>query len=208
MSTQRTAATRLIGTLSAGGAIAGVFIVVAFQWAQPRILAHKAALLQAAVQEVLHEPARTQTLFVLDDQLVLQVPAGTDTTKLERIFAGYDAAGHTVGYAVVAAAAGFADVITLIYGYDPTTDRVLAMKVLDNKETPGLGDRIVKDSSFVNSFRGKSAPLHGAKKGSSKGSKNDVDLITGATISSRTVVAIINRSIERVSPLLKALDHE
>jgi electron transport complex protein RnfG len=120
-------------------------------------------------------------------------------------YAGYDAIGRLVGYAIVAAAPGFADVITLIYGYDAQKKSVIGMKVLDNKETPGLGDRIVKDSAFAREFSGVTTPLRGLKRGAGSGAPNEVDLITGATISSRTVVAIINRSLEKWAPLLAAL---
>ena len=204
MSAHRVSPARLIGTLAGFGAIAGFLIVAAFQWAQPRILASRAAVLNAAVQEVLGTPDSTQTLFVYENALIPQPPANVDTAKLDRIYAGYDAAGRSVGYAIIAAAPGFADVITLIYGYDAAGDRVIGMKVLENKETPGLGDRIVKDSAFVAEFADAATPLKGVKKGAGTGAKNEVDLITGATISSRTVVAIVNKSLERMKPRLDA----
>ncbi|HEX6558602.1 MAG TPA: FMN-binding protein, partial [Longimicrobiales bacterium] len=97
---------------------------------------------------------------------------------------------------------GFADVITLIFGYDPVQKRLIGMKVLDNKETPGLGDKIVKDPKFSNGFNGKDTPLLGVKHGAGKGGRNEVDMITGATISSRAVIGIINRKLEKVEPLL------
>ena len=196
---------RLIGTLAGAGAIAGLLIVVAFQWAQPRILAHKAAVLEAAIQEVLHEPASIRTLFLLDGSLTGTAPAGIDTTTLTRVYAGLDSAGNVVGYAILGAAPGFADVISLIFGYDATSKQLLGMKVLDNKETPGLGDKIVLDTTFVRAFRGAATPLKGVKRGSGTGASNEVDLITGATISSRTVVSIVNRSLESTVPLLGAV---
>lgn len=204
MSEQRTTPAGMIGTLAGFGAIAGFLIVAAFQWAQPRILEHKAAVMKAAVKEVLGAPDRTETLFIHEGALSAAPPAGTDTARLERIYAGYDQNGQAVGYAIIAAAPGFADVITLIYGYDLASDRVIGMKVLENKETPGLGDRIVKDSAFVREFSRVAIPLKGVKAGAGKGAANEVDLITGATISSRTVIAIVNRSIEKTKPLIQA----
>ena len=201
---ERTTSARLIGTLAGFGALAGLLIVVAFLWADPRILAHKAAVLDASIQEVLLSPARTTTLFLHDGTLSTAPPAGADTTALEKAYAGYDANGRLVGYAIIAAAPGFADVITLIYGYDADRKSVIGMKVLDNKETPGLGDKIVKDSLFVREFLGVTTPLRGVKRGAGAGAAGEVDLITGATISSRTVVAIINRSLEKWAPLLAA----
>lgn len=193
----------LIGTLGFFGAIAGLLIVVAFEWAQPRILADKAAVLQAAVNEVLGVPDRTVTLFVVGGALTETAPAGADTTKLERVFAGYDAAGQRVGYAITDAAPGFADVVRVIFGYDARSKQLLGMKVIENKETPGLGDKIVKDTLFVNEFKAATPPLRGVKLGAGKGAKNEIDMITGATISSRVVIKIINDKLEQVEPMLR-----
>lgn len=193
---------RLIGTLAVFGAIAGLLIVVAFEWAQPRILAEKAATLQNAVSEVLGAPARIQSLFLINGALVEHAPAAVDTTKVERVFVGYDAHGKTVGYAVLGARPGFADVIELIFGYDLVSKQLLGMKVLDNKETPGLGDKIVKDTAFVGEFRQAAVPLRGVKPGAGKGGPDEIDMITGVTISSRTVINIINSKLQEIEPLL------
>ena len=76
------------------------------------------------------------------------------------------------------------------------------MKVLESKETPGLGDKIFKDTAFVAGSRGAAAPLAGVKKDAGSGADNEVDMITGATISSRTVIGIINHRIEALDPVL------
>ena len=82
------------------------------------------------------------------------------------------------------------------------------MKVISNKETPGLGDKIVKDSVFVNDFRAAAAPLSGVKKGTVTERSNDIVMITGATISSRAVIRIINNAIARWQPLMDAYHGE
>lgn len=194
---------RLIGTLGFFGAIAGLLIVIAFEWAQPRILADKAAVLQAAVNEVLGVPDKTVTLFVVDGALTETAPTGADTTRLERVFAGYDAYGRRVGYAITNSAPGFADVVLVIFGYDTQSKQLLGMKVIENKETPGLGDKIVKDTVFVNEFKAATTPLRGVKIGAGKGGRNEIDMITGATISSRVVIKIINDKLQQVEPMLR-----
>ncbi|MFQ5456989.1 MAG: FMN-binding protein, partial [Myxococcota bacterium] len=67
-----------------------------------------------------------------------------------------------------------------------------------------LGDRIVKDADFVAQFAGRVPPLAGVMAGRGKGGPSEVDLITGATISSRTVVRIINGALARLGPGLDA----
>jgi Na+-translocating ferredoxin:NAD+ oxidoreductase subunit G len=194
---------RLVLTLAVAGTLAGLLIVTVFQWAQPRILAHQAAALRSAVEEVLKSPARTDRFFLHAGMLVPALPAGVDSMKVERVFLGYDDAGAAVGYAVIGGQPGFQDVIRLIFGYDPRTRQVLGMKVLESKETPGLGDAIEKDMAFVGGFEGKRAPLTGVKSGTARG-ESEVDMITGATISARTIVSIINNRVEQLHPLLEA----
>ena len=197
---------RLIATLATAGALAGLVIVLVFGWANPRIQAHRAKVLREAIQEVLDGPETVQTWYVVDGGLSETPAPGADTITAEKVHLGLDADGQPIGYAITGQEPGFQDFILVIFGYDPAGDRVLAMKVLESKETPGLGDKIFKDSAFVAGFRQAAAPLEGVKIGSGSGSENEVDMITGATISSRTVIGIINHRIEALEPILPATD--
>ena len=195
---------RLMTTLGVAGALAGLAIVLVFGWAEPRIAANRAAALRAAVQEVLGGPESYATLFVIDGALTTELPVGTDSASFEQIYLGYDAAGRSMGFAIPGEQAGYQDIIGLIFGYDAEADRLLGMKVLESKETPGLGDKIEKDSSFVTAFRGVVPPIDGVKAGKGTGGESEVDMITGATISSRTVIEIINKRMETVGPMIEA----
>ena len=194
---------RLLGTLGGAGAIAGLLIVSVYGWAQPRIEAHQARVLRLAIEEVLHQPERYDRLFVHDGRITAELPAGVDSTGVERVYLGFDGS-EPVGFAIVTAKAGFQDVIRLIFGYDPRTRELLGMKVLESKETPGLGDKIEKDSAFVAEFRGVVTPLAGVKSGAGRGEPGEVDMITGATISSRTIIDAINQALGRLAPMLDA----
>ncbi|MGD8278448.1 MAG: FMN-binding protein [Gemmatimonadota bacterium] len=195
---------RLIATLAIAGALAGLLIVSVFQWAQPRILAHQALVLGQAIEEVLSDPARYDTLYVAGDALTKQPPAGTDPASLDKVYLGFDDDGAPVGFAVQWAEPGFQDVITLLFGYDAANNRLLGMTVMEAKETPGLGDKIIKDTAFVNGFSGPTTPIVGVKVGAGTGAPEEVDMITGATISSRAVIKIINDRLEQIGPLLRA----
>jgi electron transport complex protein RnfG len=194
---------RVIVTLAVAGAIAGLLIVTVHQWAEPRILANQARVIAAAVDEVLQGPASTVTLFMNDGALVTTPPAGQDTMKLERVWAGYDEGGRLIGHALIAGEPGFQDVIRIMFGYDLAADRVLGMRVLESRETPGLGDLIEKDSVWVAQFDAAGVPLIQTKPGSGTGDPREVETITGATISSRAVIGTINRRIEQMRPLLQ-----
>ena len=193
---------RLVATLGGAGAMAGALIVLVYQGTQPTILAHKARQLAEAVEEVLAAPARYDTLYVVDGALTRSAPGGAAAG--ERLYLGFASDGVPIGYAIETQKPGFQDVVRLIFGYDPVRDRLLGMKVLENKETPGLGDKIEKDSSFVAEFAGAAPPLVGVKPGAAGGDRSEaVDMITGATISSRTVIAAINEALERYRPMIE-----
>jgi electron transport complex protein RnfG len=192
-----------MATLALAGALAGLVIVLVFEWADPQIQAHRAAALRAAVFDVLDGPASYRSLYVTPDGLLELAPEGTDTVTAEKVFLGYDETGDPIGYAVTGAEPGFQDFIHLIFGYDAGKGRLLGMKVLESKETPGLGDKIFKDEEFVAQFQGVLAPIEGVKVGAGSGTDNEVDMITGATISSRTVIGIINHRLEALGPTLE-----
>jgi electron transport complex protein RnfG len=79
------------------------------------------------------------------------------------------------------------------------------MKVLESKETPGLGDKIFKDQAWVDQFfDGPQTPLVPVKPGSGKGLPGEIDTITGATISTKAVIAIINNALAEWEPVLES----
>jgi len=198
----RTPSGRLLVTLGLAGALAGGLIVSVYQATLPRIEAHRAALVEAAVREVLKNPTRWDTLYLEPNGLTRKLPAGADPARAERVFWGYDGRDRPVGAAIVAGQPGFADVVTLMFGLDPASGTVLGMKVLGSKETPGLGDRIERDTAFTSQFPGALTPLLGVKTRVGR-DPSQVAVITGATISSRTVIRIINQATARWRPLLQ-----
>ncbi len=196
---------KLLATLGGAGAMAGLLIVLVWRWTTPTIEAYRAATVEKAIGEVLKHPATWDTLFLVDGKLVRPLPAGVDVKKVEQLYEGFSEGGRRVGVAITAAEPGFQDLVSLIIGYDPQSHALLAMQVLADKETPGLGDRIGKDSTFGGQFPGAVVPLKGVKGKSGK-DPSEVDVITGATISSRTVIRIINNAVARWTPLLATYD--
>ena len=194
---------RLVATLAVAGALAGLLLVLAHQATAPAIRRNQAAAMERALGEVLPGIVSTRALFVEDGVIVEEAPAGADEL-LATLWLGTDAEGRTVGYGLVAGAPGFQDVIKLIFGYDPAGDRILGMRVLESKETPGLGDKIEKDEDFVVQFTEAVLPLLGVKPGRGTDDPHEIDTITGATISSDAVIRIINEEFESLRPLIQA----
>lgn len=187
---------QLIASLGLAGAVAGLLIVSVYRLTLGPIEAHKALVLKQAVSNVLNDPAHYETVYATAERVFESADEVVAGESAEAIYIGFDEDNQVSGVAVKAGAAGFQDVITLIYGFDPTSGELLGMKVLESKETPGLGDKIEKDLSFVTQFKGAIPPLLAVKRPT--GASGEIDAITGATISSRAVVRIINQSIARL----------
>ena len=194
---------RLVATLAVAGVLAGLLIVLVNQHTKPIIDKYKAEQLQKAVYEVLPGVERYNTYYLVDEALSFTLPEGAKESEYKRIYVGYDNSSQIKGVAISRGESGFQDIVQIIFGFDPATGNLSGMKVLDSKETPGLGDKIFKDQAFVDQFfAGPETPLVGVKAGAGKGKPNEIDTITGATISSKVVIDIINHGLEEWRPVI------
>ena len=191
----------LIGTLGVAGFISGLVLVSVFLFTKPIIERNKAEALRQAIFKVLPRTVSFKT-YTLRDGALTEV----DKADGEVIFLGLDSSDQMTGFAISDKEPGFQDLVGVIYGYDPTERIVIGYEVLDCKETPGLGDKIFKDVAFVANFEAlATAPEIILVKKGEKRQPNEVDAITGATISSRTVVKLLNRSLAKWQGPIDAL---
>jgi len=196
---------RLVVTLTAAGLLSGVIIVGAYELTQPRIRANKAKALREAVFQVL--PGATRMARFQWNGGALR-PAPGETGGEASVYGGWDGSGRFVGWAIPAEGPGFQDVIRLIHGFDPGRRKIVGLRVLESRETPGLGDRILKDAAFVGAFDDLAVePRVKLVKGGAT-APNEVDAITGATISSDAVVRIVNQADALWLPRLPAAGEE
>jgi len=193
------------------GLLCGLLIVIVFQVTKPVIDRNKAEALQRAIFQVLPE-ARSSATFRLDDPNGFEVLAGEGAGE-RLVYAGYDDGGRLMGLAIEAEGMGYADVIKVLYGYSFADDAIVGIRVLETKETPGLGDKIEKDPGFLENFKrldvaltaDRSAianPIEPVKHGK-KEHPWQVDGITGATISSKAIGNILSKSTTYWIPLIR-----
>jgi electron transport complex protein RnfG len=194
------------------GLLCGILLVGAFQLTKPIIERNKAEALARAIFQVLPQ-AKSSKPFALGDDgrftLLEGQPAGRPI-----VHGGYDATGRLVGVAVEASGMGYQDTIRLLYGYSPDDNAIVGFRVLDSKETPGLGDKIIFDKEFLANFARLDVTLgedgsrlahdivsvrHGKKT-----QAWEIDAITGATVSSNAIGNILNRSAARFVPAIRA----
>jgi electron transport complex protein RnfG len=184
------------------GLLCGLIIVSVFELTRPVIERNKAEALQRAIFQVLPEARSSATFRFTAQERFERLAEPTDGAAL--VYAGYDGAGRLAGIAVEAQGMGYQDVIRVLYGYAFAEDAIVGIRVLESRETPGLGDKIETDPDFLANFERLAVALTGdlsaianpiefAKKGQ-KQHPWQIDGITGATISSKAIADILNGS--------------
>jgi len=190
-------------TLGVAGFLSGLILVSVHVITLPTIEQNKEEALQAAIYHVLPACTAYDVLVMTDGRLTKQDRAGTGAKSARRIFLGYDAQGAVKGFAIPASESGFQDVIRLIYGYDADQKIIVGFEVLESKETPGLGDKIMKDEKFIANFTALSVePSIDEAKPGTKTRSNEVETITGATISSKAVIRALRQSLDEWRPAI------
>jgi electron transport complex protein RnfG len=177
-----------------GGALAGVHTTLA-----PRIEANK-------LQETLNvipllvagaEKSRTEALAIT-----------TADRRVERVYRTHDAAGKPNGWVLAASGQGFADKIEVLIGLDETLSVITGLYVLDQKETPGLGDYI-REPAFQDRFRTKKTDVPLTIVKSDPHLPHEIAALSGATVSSWSVCSIVNQAIVRFrEPILGELPNQ
>jgi Na+-translocating ferredoxin:NAD+ oxidoreductase RnfG subunit len=86
---------------------------------------------------------------------------------------------------------------------DSALGHIVSVRVLSQEETPGLGDRI-KDADYLITYRGKTAlvPLELALRHKAE-REDEVDAISGATLSTQALVKIVSDATARLQQARK-----
>lgn len=200
-----TSSTKMILTLGLVATLSGFLVVMVFQLTKDAIAENKRIAIERAVFQVVPEGAVTRQTFILTKTGIQKEGEGFT------LYAAYDDKGELSGIAAESAAQGYADLVRIIYGYDPKCECVTGFKVIKMAETPGLGDKIIKDKVFLKNFEALDVKLNvegTALKNEiemvKRGKKEhpwQIDVISGATISSRAVGKAINDSVKSLLPV-------
>ncbi|MBN1597700.1 MAG: RnfABCDGE type electron transport complex subunit G [Bacteroidales bacterium] len=120
----------------------------------------------------------------------LKIPADNDTVYIYTAINGTD----TVGYAIETFTnKGYSGYFKLLAGFLPDGS-IYDIAVLEHKESPGLGDQMLKaKSDWSNQFEGKN-PENFTLKVSKDG--GNVDAITASTITSRAYCDAVQRAYD------------
>jgi electron transport complex protein RnfG len=166
---------------------------------------------QTALSGKIEENKRAETYSVIPDLVpgadasqTQELLVAGENDKEGRVYQVRAADGSHVGWVLPGEGSGFADKIELLVGLDAQVTRITGMYVLNQKETPGLGDYIT-GASFRQQFRNTPAEEPLAVVKANPSASNEIRALTGATISSESVADIINQALANYRAPLQAL---
>jgi len=119
------------------------------------------------------------------------------------VFKVKDKQGKLLGYSFLAEGNGYQGKIKMMVGINPGLENLLGIEIIESQETPGLGQEITNDD-FKNQFKNlKTIPKITYVKNRKPTKTGEIEAITGATISSRAVVSILNKVVKDIRNKIK-----
>ena len=168
--------------------IKGIIVLLAVTSLSGYLLAQVFGVTQPLIEEQRRiEEAR------LNREIFPEGSSFVDTMENGREFVSvYDSRDNRIGVIFQFRATGYGGPITIKAGKD-NDGRIKAVRILEHKETPGLGARIT-DESFLEQFKRAEPETLYLKKDSASG---QIDAVTGATISSRALTDAVREELQR-----------
>ncbi|MFH1577531.1 MAG: FMN-binding protein [Candidatus Omnitrophota bacterium] len=153
----------LVCLISAG------FLALIFKITEPRIIEQRRLAEKRAIEEVL--PFAPETIEKIENNDLV-------------FYEAKDSKGNLIAYVFITQARGYSsDDIRTVVSLNPGGD-IIAAKILEHRETPGIGTRI-EDDQFLAQFKDKNI-------------SEQFDTITGATVSSGAVINSIRQKAQEI----------
>ncbi|SKA80726.1 electron transport complex protein RnfG [Clostridium sp. USBA 49] len=178
--------------------LGGILLIIAATAGLLLGAAHSITLKPIAKQEQMSKAAAMKE--ILPEASEFKVKEVTLSGTIKEVNEGLTS-GKTSGYVITVTPKGYGGTIQLMVGIS-TKGNVEGIKILSHSETPGLGAN-APQPKFSGQFKGKSIDkkLEVVKKAPSN--SNEIEAITGATITSRAVTNGVNEAITFYNTNLK-----
>jgi len=162
---------------------AALCLSLTYVFTQPRIEARELSEIEGSLKEVMPDSAGFEKI-TKDDFSYYKAYSDVQSKKIS-------------GYVIIAQGKGYGGAVLTMVGVD-TKGIIKTIKILEQKETPGLGAKISEDS-FKSQFSGQDGQR--LKLFEKKG-KDKIMAISGATISSRAVTESVKGAVEKLFEVL------
>ena len=179
---------KMILALTCVGLISSGFLAGVGIWTKEKIAFNVQQEIEQAIRTVVPGTAISEKLY---------------EERAFTVYAGKAEDGSLAGYAVYASGAGFQDTITVMFGTDIEVKKLIRLTILKQTETPGLGANIESEDLFLRFWEDRdirtALTLHKPAAGSpNELTPTEINTITGATISSESILKIVNLSLEKL----------
>ncbi len=178
---------QMISVLTIVGLISGTMLVFMYKYANPLILDNQKSEMEESIFEIFPE-ADTYDKDIIEDNVIFRMK---------------DKSGKLLGYAFLAQGSGYQGMIKIMAGIEPDLETLAGIEILESQETPGLGQEITQ-KDFKAQFKGlKTSPEITYVRNRKPERPNEIQAVTGATVSSSAVVSILNEKIKLIKEKLK-----
>lgn len=180
---------QMIIVLTAVMVLSAVVLAGTYAGLSPLIEANRVAALNASLSSIFAGAVEG----VAPEDLVFEETESDGPT----IYRGSTRGGDSLGYAVRVQTQGYGGTITLLVGLSPDLDTIQGIEIVEQIETPGLGGNITNES-FKEQFEGLSTEeqISYVKNIEPDKQQNEIQAISGATITSRAIVSGINQTLD------------
>lgn len=169
-------------------AVSALHIVTRDTVARNEMLFLKRAVLEASGLPLPASSAEIETLY---ETAVRPFPAADSPTH----YGIRDpSTGERYGTVLLRRGAGLWGTITAAVGLSRGLGALTGVSFVEHNETPGLGARI-EEAWYKEQFKGRSGPFRLVPEGTRSPVPQDIDAITGATVTSTAVRDILNRAL-------------
>jgi electron transport complex protein RnfG len=180
----------LVGVVAAAAAFA---VSASYEFSKDRIAANRRARLIASLNSVLDPALRERDLATVRIEVTDKELLGGNGPV--DVYVAEDAGQPVAAVFATAETEGYNSTIHLLIGV--SRDGVLTgVRAVSHRETPGLGDAIdIRKSKWITKFDGKSLASPARERWAVDKDDGDFDSITGATVTSRSVVKGVKNTL-------------
>ncbi|MCF7870565.1 MAG: FMN-binding protein [Candidatus Omnitrophica bacterium] len=171
---------KISATLTLICLICAFLLALAYNTAEGKIEANQKKAIENSINKLAPEATRQDKIKI----------GGKTLWKLYRN-------NDLTGYAAIASGQGYGGEIRIMIVTGRNLEKIKGIEIIESNETPGLGSKI-QEKDFKNQFKNLEIrkPISYTKEKPAK--PNQIQAITGATISSKSVVEILNKEIEKL----------
>jgi electron transport complex protein RnfG len=180
-------------TLAAIAAICTALVAATYQFTVDRIADNDKALLEQSLEPVL--AGISYDSGVSESRLVIAPPHDLPGSEAALVYRVFDAGEPVAALIAMTARDGFSGAIRILVGID-VDGVVTGVRILQHRETPGLGDKIEPTrSNWIHQFKGRSLADPVMTAWAIKRDGGDFDQLTGASITPRAVIGALRDTL-------------